>query len=78
MSNNEKESVEDVTKNIITAEDLMIVAQKVTGDKTIEVLDYHVSDYSTHKLGLLGMHHQLKITVQVYDAFSFIDLTKLQ
>lgn len=51
--------------DILTKQDILTVAQRVTGDKSISVLNYHFSSFSQQVLGMLGSHNNLAITVRV-------------
>lgn len=66
MSDNSKKKLSvHATKNTVKPEDVALISRRVTRDETVEVVKYHVHDYSTEKLGILGSHQLLEITIKV-------------
>lgn len=51
--------------NILTPEDVKIVTQNYTNDKSVRLLSYEIYDYSKLRLGFGGGYKSLKITYQV-------------
>ncbi|XP_058800156.1 uncharacterized protein LOC131669350 [Phymastichus coffea] len=64
----EKQHIADAIKNTVTDEDVNLVAQKYTNNKTVQVLKYDIGNYSEGSLGFLGSHRNLKVTLQRSDA----------
>lgn len=60
----------------VTEQDVGIVAQTFTNDKTVKILNYCLANYSADKLGFLGAHSSLKITLQVNTIFILIFLLR--
>lgn len=51
---------------VLTKSDVLEVAQHFMKEKAVEVQNYRLNDYSEHKLGFMGSHLQLTITMKVH------------